>query len=165
MKILDINHLYNVILACVDMKISNMVVISTDTKGEISLNDKVLKYNPNGFTLVHRGEIKFDPLNNFKQAQHLFSIFLQFQEQEDEFYTQMFYDEKNAEDKTRIFIRTSIGNFASQYYYNISLGYIELILAMSGIVVENLCDFDAPPVLEEEKKRRRPLFPVRDLMY
>ena len=77
----------------------------------------------------------------------------------------MFYDEKNAEDKTRIFIRTDQGNFASQYYYNISLGYIELILAISGVFVENLMEFDSPPpVIDEEKRtRRRTLFPQRDL--
>ena len=123
-----------------------------------------MKFNPNGFTLVHKGEVRFDPLDNFKQAQQLFSIFLQFQEEDEGLYTQMFYDEKNLEGKTRIFVRTNLGNFISQYYYNISLGYIELILAMSGIMVDNLMEFDAPPVLEEEKKiRRRPLFPQRDL--
>lgn len=162
MKILNVNHLYNILLACVDMKISNITIVNNETKGEVFFNERILKYNPNGFTLVHRGEIQFDPLNNFKQAQQLFSIFLQFQEQEDEFYTQMFYDEKNADDKIRIFLRTSISNFTSKYYYNISLGYIELILLMSGISVDNLYDFDFPPVLDE-KKRKRTLFPIRDL--
>lgn len=165
MRILNINHLYNLILTCVDMRINNITVVSQTTKGEISFNERILKYNPNGFTLVHKGEVMFDPLNNFKQAQQLFSIFLQFQEQDEGLYTQMFYDEKNTEDKTRIFIRTDTGNFASQYYYNISLGYLELILAISGILVENLMEFDsAPPINDEEKKiRRRQLFPQRDL--
>lgn len=163
MKILDINHLYNLILACIDMKVSNITVVSQTTNGDISLNERILKYNPNGFTLVHRGEIKFDPLNNFKQAQQLFSIFLQLQEQDGEFYTQIFYDEKDIEDKTRIFLRTSIGNYASKFYHNMSLGYIELILAMSGIIIDNLSDFDSIPILEE-KKRRRTLFPYRDLI-
>lgn len=165
MRILNVNHLYNLILTCVDMKISNTTIISQTTMGEISFNERILKYNPNGFTLVHRGEVKFDPLNNFKQAQQLFSIFLQFQEQDEGLYTQIFYDEKNPEDKTRIFMRTNLGNYASQYYYNMSLGYIELILAISGIMVDNLSDFDAPLEFEEEeKKRRRTLFPYRDLM-
>lgn len=167
MRILNINHLYNLILVCVDMKINNITVVSSATFGPISFNERVLKYNPNGFTIVHNGEVKFDPLINFKQAQTLFSIFLQFQEEDEGLYTQMFYDEKNHEDKTRIFIRTICDgepvNFASQYYYNISLGYIELILAMSGIMVENLMDFDSPPVIEEKKTRRRPLFPQREL--
>lgn len=164
MRLLDVNHLYNAILSCVDMKIKNTVVCSQSTNGEIYFNERMLKYNPNGFTLVHNGEILFDPLNNFKQAQNLFSIFLQFEEQDNGLYTQMFYDEKNHEDKTRIFIRTSEGNFASQYYYNISLGYLELILAMSGIMVENLFEFDsAPPVEEEQRRRKRTLFPLRDL--
>ena len=164
MRVLDINHLYNLILTCVDMKINNITVVSQSTRGEISFNERVLKYNPNGFTLVHNGEIMFDPLNNFKQAQQLFSIFLQFEEQDEGLYTQMFYDEKNSEDKIRIFIRTNIGNFASQYYYNISLGYLELILVMSGIMVDNLFEFDsAPPVEEEQKRGKRTLFPLRDL--
>ena len=80
MKILNVNHLYNLLLTCVDMKISNITVVSQTTTGEIMFNDKTLKYNPNGATLVHKGEVKFDPINNFKQAQQLFSIFLQFQE-------------------------------------------------------------------------------------
>lgn len=164
MKILNINHLYNIILACVDMKISNITIVNNESRQEVFINDRILKYNPNGFTLVHRGEVQFDPLNNFKQAQQLFSIFLQFQEQDGEFYTQMFYDEKdpNDEDKIRILLRTDIGNFASQYYYNMSLGYIELILIMSGIMVDNLIDFDEHilPV----KKRKRKLFPQRDLL-
>ena len=164
MRLLNVNHLYNTILACVDMKINNITVVSQTTRGEIQFNDRVLKFNPNGFTLVHKGEIKFDPLNNFKQAQTLFSIFLQFQEQDEGLYTQMFYDEKNTEDKTRIFMRTNLGNFVSQYYYNISLGYLELILVMSGIMVDNLIEFDSvPPVIEEKKTRRRPLFPQREL--
>lgn len=164
MRLLDVNHLYNTILSCVDMKIRNNIVCSQSTNGEIYFNERMLKYNPNGFTLVHNGEVMFDPLNNFKQAQQLFSIFLQFEEQDEGLYTQMFYDEKNAEDKTRIFMRTNLGNFVSQYYYNISLGYLELILAMSGIMVDNLFEFDsAPPVEEEQKRRRRTLFPLRDL--
>lgn len=164
MRLLDVNHLYNTILSCVDMKIRNTIVCSQSTNGEIYFNERMLKYNPNGFTLVHNGEIMFDPLNNFKQAQQLFSIFLQFEEQDEGLYTQMFYDEKNSEDKIRIFIRTNIGNFASQYYYNISLGYLELILVMSGIMVDNLFEFDsAPPVEEEQKRRKRTLFPLRDL--
>lgn len=164
MRLLDVNHLYNTILSCVDMKIRNTIVCSQSTNGEIYFNERMLKYNPNGFTLVHNGEVMFDPLNNFKQAQQLFSIFLQFEEQDEGLYTQMFYDEKNAEDKTRIFMRTNLGNFVSQYYYNISLGYLELILVMSGIMVDNLFEFDsAPPVEEEQKRRRRTLFPLRDL--
>jgi hypothetical protein len=164
MRLLDVNHLYNTILSCVDMKIRNTIVCSQSTNGEIYFNERMLKYNPNGFTLVHNGEIKFDPINNFKQAQQLFSIFLQFEEQDEGLYTQMFYDEKNSEDKTRIFMRTNLGNFVSQYYYNISLGYLELILVMSGIMVDNLLEFDsAPPVEEEQKRRKRTLFPLRDL--
>lgn len=164
MKILNINHLYNLILACVDMKINNISVVSQSTRENIYFNERMLKYNPNGFTLVHTGEIVFDPLNNFKQAQQLFSIFLQFQEEDEGLYTQMFYDEKNSQEQTRIFLRTDIGNFASQYYYNISLGYLELILVMSGIMADNLMDFDCqPPSEEEQKRRRRVLFPQRDL--
>lgn len=166
MRVIDVNHLYNIILNCVDMKINNITVVSQTTRGEVSFNDRVLKYNPNGWTLVHKGEIKFDPLNNFKQAQQLFSIFLQIQEHEEGFYTQMFYDEKNYEDKTRIVVRTGYDNgiYASQYYYNISLGYIELMLAISGIIIDNLYEFDAPLISEEEKKtRKRTLFPQRDL--
>ena len=165
MRILNINHLYNLILSCVDMKINNISVVSQSTRENIYFNERMLKYNPTGFTLVHNGEIMFDPLNNFKQAQQLISIFLQFQEEDEGLYTQMFYDEKNAEDQTRIFIRTNLGNFASQYYYNISLGYLELILAMSGILVENLLEFDCAPPSEEEQKRtrKRILFPQRDL--
>lgn len=166
MKLLNINHLYNLVLTCVDMKINNITVVSQTTKGDISFNDRVLKYNPNGFTLVHKGEVKFDPLNNFKQAQQLMSIFLQMQEQEEGLYTQMFYDEKNSEDKTRIFMRTNLGNFASQYYYNISLGYIELIFALSGIMVDNLDEFDSQSIIagDQKKVRKRTLFPQRDLI-
>ena len=165
MRIMNVNHLYNLILACVDMKINNISVVSQSTRENIFFNERMLKYNPNGFTLVHNGEVMFDPLNNFKQAQQLFSIFLQFQEEDEGLYTQMFYDEKNSEDKTRIFMRTGDCNFASQYYYNISLGYLELILILSGISADNLYEFDsAPPIAEEEKTtRKRTLFPQRDL--
>lgn len=165
MRLLDINHLYNLILTCVDMKISNITVTSQTTRGDIYFNDRVLKYNPNGFTLVHKGEVEFNPLMNFKQAQQLFSIFLQLQEEDEELYVQMFYDEKDTLDRTRIFVRTDTHNFASQYYYNISLGYLELILAMSGIMVENLRDFDCESIIsnDDKKTRKRTLFPQRDL--
>ena len=165
MRILDVNHLYNMVLACVDMKINNITIYSQTTRGEISFNDRILKYNPNGFTLVHKGEVKFDPLINFKQAQQLFSIFLQLQEEDEGLYTQMFYDEKDPSgEKTRIMVRTNLGNFASQYYYNISLGYLELIFVLSGINAENLMEFDNPSIISDEKKtRKRTLFPQRDL--
>ena len=163
MILLNINHLYNTVLSCIDMKIQKTIVISQSTQEEIYFNERLLKYNPNGLTLVHNGEVMFDPLNNFKQAQQIFSIFLQLEEEDDELYTQIFYDEKNG-DKTRIFMKTNMGNFASQYYYNIALGYLELILTLSGIPVDNLMMFDsAPPVEEEQKRRRKPLFPLRDL--
>lgn len=166
MRILNIHHLYNLIMTCVDMRIDNMFVISQTTRGPIIFDERVLKYNPNGFTLVHKGEVQFDPLNNYKQTRILFSIFLQFQEEDEGLYTQMFYDEKDPQDelRTRAFMRTNNGNFASQYYYNISLGYIELILALSGVLVENLYEFDsAPPVEDEKKPRKKTIFPVRDL--
>lgn len=164
MRLLNVNHLYNLILNCVDMKVSNMTIVSQSTRGEIYFNEKVLKYNPNGYTLVHKGEMIFDPLNNFKQAQLLFNIFLEFQKEDEELYVQMFYDEKNLEDKTRIFMRCENQmNFASQYYYNMSLGYLELILALSGIMVENLHEFDQPIIIEEKPLRKRTLFPQRDL--
>lgn len=164
MRVMNVNHLYNIILNCVDMRINNITVVSQTTRGEVSFNDRILKYNPNGWTLIHKGEVKFDPLNNFKQAQQLFSIFLQIQEHEESFYTQMFYDEKNMNDQTRIVIRTPNGNYTSQFYYNISLGYIELMMAISGIVIDNLKEFDIEPISEEEKKtRKRILFPQRDL--
>ena len=165
MRVMNVNHLYNIILNCVDMRIDNITVVSQTTRGDVSFNDKVLKYNPNGWTLIHRGEIKFDPLNNFKQAQQLFSIFLQIQEHEEGFYTQMFYDEKNTLGQTRIVIRTGREVYTSQFYYNISLGYIELMMSISGIVIDNLAEFDIMPVLEDEEKktRKRTLFPQRDL--
>lgn len=164
MRILSVNHLYNLLLTCVDMKVNNITVVSQTTRGEISFNDRILKYNPNGFTLVHKGEIKFDPLNNFKQSQILFSVFLQLQEEDGELYTKMIYDERNPEEKTRIVVKTDTNIITSNYYYNISLGYIELILTLSGIMVENLFELDsAPPDVEEKKIRRQPLFPQRDL--
>lgn len=163
MRLLNINHMYNLLLTSVDMQVENINIISSTTRGPIYFNERALKYNPYGFTLVHKGEILFDPLNNFKQAQTLFSIFLQMQENEEGIYTQIFYDEKlKSEEKTRICIKTNIGNFNSKFYYNISLGYIELILIMSGIIVENLHEFDTLPITDE-KTRRRPLFPIRDL--
>lgn len=164
MNLLNVNHLYNVLLSCVDMKIQNTIVVSQTTRGPISFGEKLLKYNPNGYTLVHKGEIMFDPLNNFKQAQILFSIFLKYQEEEEGLYTQIFYDEKDPRDetKTRMFMKTNLGDFSSNYYYNISLGYIELIFKLSGIMVSNLSMFDAP-IITEETRRRRPSFPQRDL--
>ena len=166
MRILNVYHLYNLIMTCVDMKVSNMIVTSQTTRGPVMFDERMLKFNPNGFTLVHKGELEFDPLNNYKQTRILFNIFLNFQEEDDGLYTQMFYDEKDPNDefRTRAFMRTSNGNYASQYYYNMSLGYIELILALSGIMVENLHEFDsAPPVEEEKKTRKRTIFPQRDL--
>lgn len=164
MRILDVNHLYNMVLQCVDMKINNITIFSQSSKGEVSFNDRVLKYNPNGFTLVHKGEVKFDPLMNFKQAQQLMSILLKLQEEDEGLYTQMFYDEKDSSgEKTRIVIRTNMGVYTSQYYYNISLGYLELIFVLSGIPVENLMEFDNPIIIEEKSTRTRTLFPQRDL--
>lgn len=164
MKLLNVNHLYNIMLNCIDMRISNITVVSQTTKQDVYFNDKILKYNPNGWTLTHRGEVKFDPLNNFKQAQQIFSIFLHIQENEEGFYTQMFYEEKNSMDQTRIIVKTPNEKYASNYYYNMSLGYIELMMVISGIVVDNLKDFDSEPIIEEEKRtRKRVLFPIRDL--
>lgn len=164
MRLLNVNHLYNLILSCIDMKINRIFVVSQSTKENIYFNERMLKYNPNGETPVHTNEAMFDPLNNFKQAQQIFTIFLQFQEEDEGLYTQMFYEEKDAEEKTRVFMRTNLGNYASQYYYNISLGYLELILALSGISAENLIEFDSAPLTEEQKKRKRTLFPQRDLL-
>jgi hypothetical protein len=168
MRVKDKNHLYALLLPCIDMYVNNMIVTNQTTRQEVYFNERLLKFNPDGHTLMHRGEVEFDPLNNFKQTQIMFSIFLKMQEEDEGLYTQIFYDEKDPQDefRTRMFMRTNQGNFASQYYYNISLGSIEMILALSGIVVENLVEFDsAPPVMDEEKKtRRRILFPQRDLL-
>ena len=168
MRVTDRNHLYALVLSCVEMHVNNLTVVNQSTRQEVYFNERLLKYNPYGHTLVHRGEIEFDPLNNYKQTQIMFSIFLKIQEEDEGLYTQIFYDEKDPTDefRTRMFMRTNQGNFASQYYYNISLGSIEMILALSGIQVDNLIEFDsAPPVMDEEKTvRRRTLFPQRDLL-
>ena len=168
MRVTDRNHLYSLVLSCVDMCVSNMTIFNQSLKQPVFFNERLLKYNPYGHTLIHRGEVEFDPLTNYKQTQILFSIFLKIQEEDEGLYTQIFFDEKDPTDefRTRMYMRTDQGIFASQYYYNISLGSIEMILALSGIVVENLFEFDsAPPVMEEEKKtRKRILFPQRDLL-
>lgn len=167
MIVQNINHLYNVLLSCLDMKIQNITVCDQTTKLPIEFNERRLKYNANGFTLVHRGEVEFNPICNFRQTQQLFSIALQFASEDDGLYVQIFYDRKAPDGVHSVLeMKTNTGLIVSSEYYNTNLCYIEIILRLSGIVVDNLSMFDSePPVEDEEPKRKRvPRFPVRDLL-
>ncbi len=166
MIVQNVSHLYNILLSCLDMKISNITVCDQTTQLPIEFNEKRLKYNANGFTLVHRGELEFNPLCNFRQTTQLFSIALQFASEDDGLYVQIFYDTKLEDGLHSVLeMKTNNGLMRSNAYYNTNLCYIEMILRLSGIQIDNLSAFDIEPPVEEEepKRKRRPRFPYKDL--
>lgn len=167
MKLKSVNHMYNVLINCLDMKIINITVCDQESSLPIEFNDKRLKINNDGHTLVHRGEMEFKPLLNFKQAHQLFSIALQHAAEDDGLYVQIFYDRK-CEDNLHSFVemKTNTGLIKSRSFYNVNLCYIDLIFTLSGMLIDNLDQFDTEPLPEgeEPKKKRVPRFPLKDLL-
>lgn len=110
-------------------------VLDEETFESVVLNGKNMRYSPDGksHALYHSDAI-FNPIENRKQAGDLFKLFLSKEEEENGFYCKTFYDKRDKEDeqKASIEMRTDEGIFQSDYYYNESLRYIDLMMKISN---------------------------------
>ena len=161
----NVAQLYSLLLNILDLKISsNTSIIYTEDGSYYMPSGRRLRYNPNGSTLIHMNELRFDPLKNSRQMEDLFMVFLQYQEEDDELSVEIYYGVKLKDGRTLIELKTSEGILRSDPFYNISLGYMDMIFKMSGFMIPNLRDFDIDPTVEVKKRRmrRKPIFPRQD---
>lgn len=153
-KKLDYLGLNKSILQAIGFDLKGSLVIDQDTMQPVIVKGKILKYSENTVTLVHSGEILFNPLKDRNLMRELFALFLSKEEIFDDLYTQMYSSEEDEDGKTRLVMITNKGTITSNPYYIDALKYIEIILSLSGINM-NLVDFDDPLIREKEQKERR----------
>lgn len=123
------------------MRISGLVVdnscnvIDEETFESIVLNGKRMRYSPDGreHALYHTDAV-FNPIENRKQANDLFKLFLNKEEEENGFYCSSYYDKRDQdnEQKFAIEMRTDEGIISSDSYYNECLRYIDLMMQISN---------------------------------
>lgn len=109
---------------------STGIVRDQDTMNNIIVLYKNLKYTTNPSQVqLHRNDILFDMVNNYKLASTMFDAYLSKLEKEQNIYILNYYFDINSQNLTnacRITLPDSI--IKSQWYHNPMLGAIECIL-------------------------------------
>lgn len=130
---IDIN---SKLLNALGMDVSRGFVVDQDNFSRVRMGKKYIKYSPFAETLVHSGDLVFNPLNNNKMVVHLFNIFLQKEQEENDLYVSTYYPIITG-DMTCVEIQKSeygnISLYRSDNYKSPSYGYIEIILELFGI--------------------------------
>lgn len=93
-----------------------------------------------------KNDIVFDPVRNYNLMVNLFGYFISKESNSIEGdkirFISQYIDDNQTKDKQRLVVKTANGDFASQFYYNIYLAYIECIFLLSGNFTPDLGNFD-----------------------
>ena len=110
-------------------------VIDEETFETVVLNGKRMRYSPDGRShALYRTDAIFNPIENRKQANDLFKLFLTKEEEDNGFYCKSYYDKRDETDeqKSAVEMRTDDGVLRSDTYYNECLRYIDLMMQISN---------------------------------
>lgn len=114
---------------------SSCNVVDEETLETVVLNGKRMRYSPDGRShALYNTDAIFNPIENRKQANDLFKLFLGKEEEENDFYCKTYYDKRDKEDeqKSSVEMRTDEGILRSESYYNECLRYIDLMMQISN---------------------------------
>ncbi len=113
-------------------------LIDQDFGTFVFLNGKYIKAKLNGVEpFINRHTIYFDPVGNVKFMRHLFQYYMTKINKLDNKYFSVFYPIFNQENGTGCLeVKNENEYYKSEYYYNESLRYIDIIFRISGEVVD-----------------------------
>lgn len=126
---------------------NNQYLYDQDTGIELKYKDKYIKSTVVPIPIyAGKNDIVFDPVKNYNLMVSLLGYFIDKEANNPEgdriqFIAQYIEDDQNRE-KQRVVIKTRNGDFASNFYRNIYLGYIEIIFILADNFIPNLVNFD-----------------------
>lgn len=142
----------------------NAIGLSINVEGRLYDQDSIqeLLYNNhfikattyNAPVYAGKNDVIFDPYKNYNIMVMLFGYWLdketQFNGMNIGYLSQYIEDNKDPDDpKQRFVLKTVNGEYASKWYYNLWLGYAEIIIAISDNVALDLSKLDI--IMDEVK--------------
>lgn len=129
---------------------NNQYLYDQDTGIELRFKDKYIKATVHPIEIyAGRNDIVFDPARNYNLMVTLFGYYIDKESHDPDgdkigFIAQYIENEfaSKERERQRVVVKTSRGDIASQYYYNIYLGYIECIFILSENFSVDLSNFD-----------------------
>lgn len=112
---------------------TNHNLIDQDYGTIIYLNGKNIKSNRGTIEpFIRKTDVYFDPINNVKLMRTLFQYFINKINDLDNRYFSVFFPVYKDNGLISIEIKSELESFKSDYFYNESLRYIDLIFKISG---------------------------------
>lgn len=125
---------------------SNQYLYDQDTGIPLMYKDKYIKATIVPVPIyAGRNDIVFDPSQNYNLMVSILGYYIDKESNSEDgdnigFIAQ--YIEDNGEEMQRVVVKTRNGDFTSQYYHNVFLGYIEVIFLLARSFNVNLSNFD-----------------------
>lgn len=114
----------------------NGYIIDSDTCKPFEYNGRCLRSTLFGCSITHHGDVEFDAFN-VRMIVTLFNFILNRSTNEDGIYYRLSYEEKinvpNCDfQKSRLILGSSNGDIVSDYYFNDTYKYIDIIYKVCG---------------------------------
>lgn len=112
-------------------------IIDQETFMPVVINKRFLKYNSLCDTVLHKGVNKFDPTNDYRLTNILFSICLEREFKENGIYSKLYYPVQQVDGTTAIELIIEKDGQASKmsslFYRNQLFAYLDIIFSFNGI--------------------------------
>lgn len=148
MSFTDIYEMYYHLFTTIGLSInSNGYLYDQDTCELLKYKDCYIKATVHPVPIyAGRHDIVFEPMKNYNLMVSMLGYFIDKESNSDDGdnigFIAQYIEETPDREKQRVVVKTHKGLFASQYYTNIYLGYIEVIFALSGNFIPDLSNFD-----------------------
>lgn len=121
----------------------NHNLIDQDYGTIVYLNGKNIKAKRGSIEpFIRKTDVYFDPINNVKLMRTLFQYFINKINNLDNRYFSVFFPVSKENGLISIEIKSELECFKSDYFYNESLRYIDLIFKISGYDYINIKQYD-----------------------
>ena len=139
------DDIINGLLNIIGLSIRNNYIYDDDNFDFLLYEKGMLKVSNQG--IFHRNDYVFDPLFSFKQIQYLFTVYTKKEEIDNGLYVQSLgmnssiaiLAESNIKvSKYSLHVDTSEGPIDTNYYYNLTLCYIEAIYKIAHVYENDL---------------------------
>lgn len=138
-----------VLLSIIGLSIKNNYIYDDDNFDFLLYENGMLKVTHQG--IFHKNDYLFDPIHSFKQIQYLFNVFCKKEEIYNGLYIQSLGTNTSQTDlgggmrgtRYSLHVDSSEGSVDTNFYFNLSLPYIEAIYRLSHV-------FDNDPSIAEK---------------
>ena len=162
-----VNDIQYGLLNIIGLSVKNNYIYDDDNFDFLIYENGMLKVIHQG--IFHKNDYLFDPINSFKQIQYLFTVFSKKEELDNGLYIQSLGTNTIQTDlcdgmkgtKYSLHVDTNEGSIDTNYYYNLSLIYIEAIYRLSHVfendptiaVKLKMVDFTTEQMIERINKK------------